>query len=168
MRAIYTPHLILNSVKTHVSGETTPYRARTGQQNSLPFDLAHFNLSACFLFLCGCVDTPAALINNFFILSWILVNYTLCLKASPALVIGVSAPRDQKCYPCSCYLHPRIARPWPSDSGAMMTGAQFAKFCRDCRIIDRRVTPTEVDICYTRVREAGERRTLGSASLATR
>ena len=34
-----------------------------------------------------------------------------------------------------------------------MTGAQFAKFCRDCRIIDRRVTPTEVDICYTRVRE---------------
>jgi hypothetical protein len=36
-------------------------------------------------------------------------------------------------------------------SGAQMTGANFAKFCKDCNLIKGKITTVEVDITFSKV-----------------
>lgn len=53
---------------------------------------------------------------------------------------------------------------------AALDGAKWAKLCRDCKIVDRRVSPTEVDLTFARVREAFKHRlsTLGRPKESSR
>ena len=36
------------------------------------------------------------------------------------------------------------------DDAAMMDGAKFAKFCRDLKLLDKKLTPTDVDIIFSK------------------
>ena len=36
------------------------------------------------------------------------------------------------------------------DSTALMDGAKFAKLCRDMKLLDKKLTATDVDIIFTR------------------
>lgn len=38
------------------------------------------------------------------------------------------------------------------DSGALMDGAKFGKFCRDMKILDKKLTSTEADIFFAQVK----------------
>ena len=40
---------------------------------------------------------------------------------------------------------------------SVMDGARFAKFAKDCRLLDRRLTTTDVDIIFTKVKPKGQR-----------
>ena len=39
-----------------------------------------------------------------------------------------------------------------------MDGAKFVKFARDCHIIDKKITTTDIDIIFNKVKEKGERK----------
>lgn len=39
------------------------------------------------------------------------------------------------------------------DSTALMDGPKFGKFCRDMKILDKRVSSTEVDIIFAKAKQ---------------
>ena len=43
------------------------------------------------------------------------------------------------------------------DGNSVMDGARFAKFAKDCRLLDRQLTTTDVDLIFTKVKAKGQR-----------
>ena len=39
------------------------------------------------------------------------------------------------------------------DEGCLMDGPRFMKFCRDMKLLDKKLTSTDVDIIYAQVKE---------------
>ena len=38
------------------------------------------------------------------------------------------------------------------DSTLMMDGAKFAKMCRDCKLLDKKLTATDVDLIFAKAK----------------
>ncbi len=42
------------------------------------------------------------------------------------------------------------------DAAPLMDGSKFAKLCRDCKVLDKKVTTTDVDIIFSKVKAKTE------------
>ncbi len=42
------------------------------------------------------------------------------------------------------------------DAAPLMDGSKFAKLCRDCKVLDKKVTSTDVDIIFSKVKAKTE------------
>jgi Zn-dependent M32 family carboxypeptidase len=43
-------------------------------------------------------------------------------------------------------------------AGATMEGKQFAKLMKDCKILDKKVTSTDIDLIFAKIKEKAARR----------
>ena len=42
------------------------------------------------------------------------------------------------------------------DAAPLMDGSKLAKLCRDCKILDKKLTPIDVDIIFSKVKAKSE------------